>query len=178
MVRLCRVAFRFETANERWRWYRISVGMDEPDPSWNWQDEMQYWQAEPAPENPTEQLLGPKPPPYGSRSAIQLYADLKRDMSLTLNRIKKMPSSDPYIRMIYISIEEVGESYKSFKDEDMLVAKLSAENAKYGFETILKVFDDDNDHPLAIAFKKTVKMLDELIYVLDNVDKNNNDVQI
>ena len=46
------MAFRFETANERWKWYRLSVGMDQPDPGWNWQQEMS--QSEPPPDGRAE----------------------------------------------------------------------------------------------------------------------------
>lgn len=32
--------FRFETANERLSWYKKSIGLDQPDSSWNWQNQM------------------------------------------------------------------------------------------------------------------------------------------
>ena len=32
--------FRFETANDRWKWYRLSIGLDQPDSSWDWGNQM------------------------------------------------------------------------------------------------------------------------------------------
>lgn len=124
--------FRFETANERWKWFRLSVGLDEPDPNWNWQEEMNYWAGEEAPTNPNE--FGPadesaeEPDPHWEAAYSQLRTLLigvdkgLQELGLARGATQRRPVDLAiyYVSKSYLSETEEKIDYLSFAHDSLV----------------------------------------------------------
>jgi len=100
--------FRFETANDRWKWYRLSIGLDQPDPGWNWQQEMS--QSEPAPD--ARNVQTPSVPEGDPDDIVEAYF---REMVPHVNGMRQNASQSDVGGAMGRSISLLNTAYEEFK---------------------------------------------------------------